>query len=64
MEGRPVEEETFSQEVEMELTRVKHAITRDRIEIPESFYESADGRDQECIPIYTQITSLKNAASS
>ena len=42
MEGSPVEEDTFDREVEVELTRVKHTMTQDRIEIPEGFYDSPE----------------------
>ena len=42
VEGSPVEEDTFDREVQVELTRVKHLMTQDRIEILEGFYESPE----------------------
>lgn len=43
IDGYPVDvEQIFDHEVEVELTRVKHAMKQERIEIQEGFYESAE----------------------
>lgn len=57
LESHPVDEATFDKDVEIELTRVKHVMRQERIEIHEGFYESAE--DLIAAINHAYITHLK-----